>query len=439
MGKAGDRREKPVVWFIARAFPPVSAIGADRATKWVRSLLENYDVVVFTIDGDERQDTQAAEIAKGVSLADVRRVPMFFSDEFHGREKKSSFQFARKIVYVALTAFFIDSGWTWVMPLRSSMRAAVAAMSPDLIVATGSPFLSFWVVSAIARKHAIPYILDYRDLWSENPQLSLHVPILSRIVARGVEIIVNKYAALLTSVSKGCKAVLSKDGETRVLYNLPDQLYVDAVQAVPSASPGYFAGCLTLFYGGALYIDTDLTAIARALSKLPSHRSEKIRFHYCGSSSKIALENFLEFGVQHLLVDHGALTKERAQSLMKRSNVCVSVVHNSSFSTDPAITGLMTTKIFDYLIAGKPVLNIAPKGSELVEWCAENGINNVTTFSSDETDAIATHLAERIEAHGDANELDLASQPQFECPLWEQQFEATIGTSIRQFVEKGAR
>src|SRR5215471_410646 len=71
---------------------------------------------------------------------------------------------ARRIAWT----FDIDNGFGWI----KAAEKATSVLNPadvDLILATGSPFATFDLAGRLAKRLCRPYVLDYRDPWSENP------------------------------------------------------------------------------------------------------------------------------------------------------------------------------------------------------------------------------------------------------------------------------
>ncbi|MGI5951933.1 MAG: hypothetical protein ACOX61_08845 [Brooklawnia sp.] len=51
----------------------------------------------------------------------------------------------------------------WYPIARQAVEQAVAAIGPDVLVASASPAVSHAVVAAVGQAHSVPYVLDYRD------------------------------------------------------------------------------------------------------------------------------------------------------------------------------------------------------------------------------------------------------------------------------------
>jgi len=424
---------KPVVWIISRAFPPVKAIGSDRAVKLVRSFIDaNYRVIVFTIKCNDSDLSNGFENDESIQ---VKRIKMFFSNEFNGEARRSKFKLVYKFVFYFLNRLFGDSGWTWFFQLKRSLQNEFYNGEPHFIFASGSPFISFLAVRNFAVKNKLPYILDYRDLWSRNPHF-IGLPLITHFLSRTIERFVNKDAYFLTTVSSGCASILAKDNLVKVLYNIPDKQYIKRVESLIKNNFLIDDKVLNLFFGGTLYPnERDLEPVAKAISLIPIHLQQNIVLHYCGSSSEVAKAAFKKYDLSNNLVDHGMLTKDDVFALMKLSDVTISVVHNSGSASSSSVLGIMTTKIFDYLIVNKHILNIAPVNSELSLWLNQNKFNNIKNIVGEDVEGIKTYFLNILQKEKrilNVQEKNL----KVEIPIWENQFSKNVFPLLFNLTEK---
>ena len=65
-------------------------------------------------------------------------------------------------------------------------------------------------------------------------------------------------------------------------------------------------------------------------------------------------------------------------------------------NSNPALSGLMTTKIFDYFLSNKPILNISPKGSDIENFSKKINYNLFYSFNANETNKIKSFLLKQM-------------------------------------------
>lgn len=425
------------IWFVSRAYPPINAVGVERALKFVRSFqFRGFAVRVFTIadDGDDRH--RVITYSNSSKTESVTRVDYFRCGQ---SSKKTLIDYIKPILIPLcwlLDYLLSDSGWTWSLQLRKELyKSANNFGLPDIIIASGSPFFSFLVVSKFANKNKIPYILDYRDLWSNNPHSTSFLKKCFNILPRIIENYVNASAYSIVTVSRHCAEAIPSKKDIDVIYNYPDQTYVKHIKSISEDSQlKEKDDIFKIVYTGTLYQGRDLELIAKALQSLPDAYRRRIKFHYCGNSGVLAERSFRRNHVKDLFVCHGKLPKKDALQVVHNADLCVSLIHNEKISPNSGVRGIMSTKIFDYLILDKQVLNISPKDNELTFWLDKYKFRNVFTISGQDVAGIATFLMLRI----NMRDVDYASISTFSYPselCWEDSFEVFYKNRIEPLVQ----
>src|SRR5690606_8182807 len=69
-----------------------------------------------------------------------------------------------------------------------------------------------------------------------------------------------------------------------------------------------------------------------------------------------------------------------------------------------ALRGVITTKVFDYLLLDKDVLNIVPEGFEFRTFADETGLEGLKNYTPEDDDSIADFLRAKFAAKGGASE-----------------------------------
>lgn len=384
------------IWFVAFYFPPINIIGAERPKKILRHFAERrLDATVFTVDVPE---TDKVETFAGFPC---QRSKVAYED-YHFRSSISRKQpsFLRRFIPRAITALLDDSGWTWMPSLRRDMEKAWSEGNrPDVIIATGRPFLTFLTVSRFARKHGIPFVLDYRDAWSRNPHPSYETWLRRKLLS-WLEKRTNKQADGIVTVSHLTAEALNTDKSPVIIYNLPDQGYMDELKAYAPQVDLLSPDKLVLVYTGTLYPGRDLDPICAAIAKLDSAVRNQIEVHYCGNSSARAVAAFERHEIQDQLISHGSLSKSDATRLVASGDIALSIICSETETDNDALRGVITTKVFDYLLLDKDVLNIVPEGFEFRTFADEAGLEGLKNYTPEDIDSIAEFLREKLAAKG---------------------------------------
>lgn len=124
---------------------------------------------------------------------------------------------------------------------------------PDVIIATGEPFILFKYGSALSRKYHIPWIADYRDNWTGNQGNYSHgfLQNLLNGFYRRCEIKYISNTLLVTTASPTYAASLKNihpGKEIDVIYNGYDDAFFEGLEAIhPPANK------FVITYGGTIY------------------------------------------------------------------------------------------------------------------------------------------------------------------------------------------
>ncbi|MEE3920661.1 glycosyltransferase [Micromonospora sp. BRA006-A] len=59
-----------------------------------------------------------------------------------------------------------DPQLNWIRPPVRDFDRFAAGWRPDVILVSGPPFSGFVVAATLARRFRVPWVADYRDLWS---------------------------------------------------------------------------------------------------------------------------------------------------------------------------------------------------------------------------------------------------------------------------------
>lgn len=387
------------IWFVAFYFPPINIIGAERPKKFLRYFSEKHmDATIFTVDVPE---IDAVDTFAGFPC---RRSKVAYED-YHFRSSTSQKQpsLLRLFLARAITALVDDSGWTWMRPLRRDMEKAWSdGNRPDVILATGRPFLTFLTVSRFAKKHGVPFVLDYRDAWSRNPHPGYDTWFRRRLLS-WLEMRTNKQAVGIVTISQLTAEALNTDKPPVVIYNLPDQGYMDELKAYAPQVDLVSPDKLVLVYTGTLYPGRDLDPICAAIAKFDSSVRNRIEVYYCGNSAARAAKSFERYGIQDQLISRGSLSKSDATRLVASGDLALSIICSETKTENDALRGVITTKVFDYLLLNKDVLNIVPEGFEFRTFADEVGLEGLKNYTPEDVDGIADFLRAKLAAKGGAD------------------------------------
>ena len=382
------------VILVAYYFPPYNTIGAQRAIKIAVELIEQGNIVhVLRLDS-KRYDASDIDsswdsiLAKYVEKEYLRiyEVQSFLSGYAVSR-KKSNIQ---SLIGGTLSRVFGTNGIEWSYHLYKCIKAIKCSKS---IIFTGPPFASALIL-LLFKKKEYNIILDYRDLWSQNPRTKSGI--LIRKVQKYFEKKVLKRVKMVTTVSQGCKNDLKEiyGGPIKVFENFPCEKQIADIEGQRRHIKPFNSECFNITLVGSVYKTATMIPLINALNLIDSHIRSRIFVHYYGVSENLVNTQMSKTDIKYK--NYGLVNRESAVRAMLESDLLYSPVYESveKFCHDSKINGIMTTKIFDYIVSKRPILNIAPYSADLVNMSRVHNIKSFTNFSSTEIDLISDFILE---------------------------------------------
>lgn len=260
--------------------------------------------------------------------------------------------------------------------------------SPDIIFTTVPPFTSLLVASKLARMIDVPWVADYRDLWSDhgyyagsNARKKIDTFIEKRALSNcsGLVTVTESWAELLRS-ARNLPVVLAMNGFD------PD----DFEKLKPKA---LYPDHLTILYAGALYQGKrDPLKLFQAMAKMGE------------AAKKIKVLLYTEFGEEELSDEQRKVIEEND---LNEQVVCSTYIPQAELHSIMAATDILMLlrwddkrensviagKLFEYIGADKPILSVGGTEGEAADIIRDNDFGLV----SNDVDEIAAYLLGKIE------------------------------------------
>ncbi len=248
----------------------------------------------------------------------------------------------------------------------------------DLVLASGSPFCQFWAAQILSQKIGCPYVLDYRDPWSQNPRLRS----INRLWQPLEKSLVQK-SALNLCVSNKCQQFLGA-------LNAPFTVLTNGFNPAPKIASKPPVKTADIVYTGRLYLpDIDVLPLFLALKKLKEAQKKAPTFAYYGPHYQYVAKKAAALGLSDLVFTSPPVRREEALRAQKTAKM-VLVVCNIKARGTPYTDGIVTGKIFEPIALKKPILLIAPKSNDAVKIIEE--IGGGVHFAGNEIAKIASFL-----------------------------------------------
>ena len=218
----------------------------------------------------------------------------------------------------------------------------------DVLFSTYGPYSSHWIARYIKRKNRkVFWIADFRD-----PVKTALTPPLFKTYARNFAKRICNNANVATSVSQGFLShVLLPDIPKYIITNVFDT--DDVTITANSKSNNRFA----LVYTGTLYGGKrSMSVVFRVLKELIAEKvidETRIVVEYAGNDFAIIKQQSDEYELGHIVLNHGFVSRERSIEIQRSCSLLLSLTWNTVEST-----GVVTGKLLEYMLMGKPVVSI---------------------------------------------------------------------------------
>lgn len=239
------------ILILAKDYPPLNTVGAQRPAAWFKYLNKfGHSARMIT-----------ATYAKSVNdPAEVVRV----RTDLYG--SKSGLSLMRRKLHS-----FFERWLSFICPLTSrysgvyhTAKKLIKDEPPDIIVATGEPFVLFGFASRLSQIYEIPWVADYRDPWTNQTSPAVHPIFLA--IQRIAEKRWVRSATAVTAASPAYKErVIAATDHPRVyvVYNGHN------LTAIPEKSK--FTSAFRIAYSGRLYphqpIESCMSAFLQFMAK----------------------------------------------------------------------------------------------------------------------------------------------------------------------------
>ncbi len=375
-------------------YPPKRTIGALRPAKWAKYLPEfGWEPIVVTVEPHSdlytRHGTLADELRQGRvyrtrdlslnellyatrALSPVRKFARALSSAPENNPEgrlKSRNPLGRlgHLAYWVYKQFicFPDEAVPWLLEYPRIERIA-REERPEVILSSSLPNTSHLIASLLSRRLAIPWVADFRDLWSQNHVLPRNV------LLRWIEVILEKKtvepAAGLITVSEPLKCQLEQlhGKPTYVIPNGFDP--EDFPNEPPPSDP---SRPLRIVYTGSVYpVHRDprpLFAALQMMLKEGKIRSGDVQIDFYGRRLNVVwslLESYPD--VRPMVRLKGEVPYEEALKAQVSADVLLLLEW-----TDPKAKGVYTGKVFEYLGAKRPILSVGPAEGVIAELLRE--------------------------------------------------------------------
>jgi glycosyltransferase involved in cell wall biosynthesis len=335
------------VLMFAYFFPPLGGAGVQRTLKFAKYLPEHgWRPLVLTttsrmygvIDED-----QAAQVPAEAKVIRARELPL-------PRYAAMAFGILH-VPYRRFLASSLAAGWPdetagWVPAAVWRGVRAVRRERPDVLYSTTPPSSTLLVGYLVARLTGKPWLVDFRDEWTHNPDDGVRSRFVQRLSRRFERAVARRADRVVVAAAHYTVGDGVEPGRQLTIMNGVDP---DDVPAADGQPPG---DRFTLASVGSLYGDRDASSVCAALAALAERGALDPARCELRQVGNVWLYRPLDAGAVPVATT-GYVSHARAVEEMLGAAVLLLYVPRTSHG--------VPGKLFEYLATGRPILNVTAR------------------------------------------------------------------------------
>lgn len=365
------------ILMVLHVYPPCSAIGALRNVKFAKYLPKyGWEPIVITRYWND--ETYPLEEPPGIKVFRTKyhdRLGIFrrrnrgnnikkerINSKFFiqdSKMKKAREDIRSKIAFLINEIFaYPDEQIGWKNFVLLVGRKVIKEERPNVIFSSSSPVTSHIIASQLSKEFHIPWVADFRDLWTQNHYTN-HV-FVRKIIERRLEKNTLKNADRLLAVSEPLaekleflhnkKAIVITNG-----FDLDDY----------SKSPPPLTQFFSTTYTGAIYKGKrDPSHLFAAIKELLEDKiieEDKFCVRFFGPGGEYIRQLAATYNIQNVIHCEGVVPYKNSIRAQRESTILL-LLNWCCLEEE----GVYTGKIFEYLGAQRPILAI-PKNNGVVD------------------------------------------------------------------------
>ena len=365
-------------------WPPAGGSGVQRWLKFVKYFRDfGIEPIIYTVANANypiMDNSLENDIPKEI---EILKQPIWEPNNllsFFGKKKIESAGFLNpnpnfmgKITqYIRANYFIPDARKFWVKPSVKYLKKYLLNNDIDVIITTGPPHSVHLIGLQLKKQLNIKWISDFRDPWTEIDYFH-QLPLTKKSI--------QKHHKLEQEVLKFSDAVIVVGKTMKENY----EVFQKNIFVVTNGFDGEIAegakldSNFTITHIGLMNADRNPRMLWEVLSEIKKENSEfalDFQLKIIGKVDPSIKNDILNFGLANnvQLIDY--VSHDEVVKYQKKSQVLLLIVNNV-----PSSKGIITGKIFEYLMAKRPILAIAPKNGDLAEIINNSNAGYVIEFN----------------------------------------------------------
>ena len=276
-------------------------------------------------------------------------------EQFHVRTQKDKQTQLDFILNIWAELFaYPDTYHSWRKPSVALGKKVIECELCDAMISSSGPPTCNLIAKDLKEKCCIPWIADFRDLWTQNHYY--HFSKFRHFFERRMEIRTLSHADALTAASEPFSAKLKELHPGKMIFSITNGFDPD------KKNPGSpLAKKFTISYTGTIYRGgQDPKLLFEALSNLIYEGlidPNDLSVDFYGRKEDWLEDDTKSYGLDGIVKINGFIPRDESVEKQRRCHLLLLLTWNNKEEK-----GVIPAKIFEYFAAGRPILSIGATG-----------------------------------------------------------------------------
>lgn len=351
------------VLIVSYYYPPRPSIASNRIGGLTKYLPQfGWESVVLTPHVENLNWAPYAKVIETEYVSSIDKVKNIFGlksgtgfQQQIGISKPGNKKGINSLVNIAREIIaYPDEVRTWVPTAIEEGIRIIKSENIEAIISSSPPVTVNLIASELSKLTNIPWIGDFRDLWTQNP----YYPYSNtrKIIEKGLEVKTLKNAAALVTVSEPGVKEFKKLHQNKDIYCITNGFDPEEINVSNKLTKKF-----TITHTGQLYDEKrDPSILLEVISELINNGeidSNNIQLRFYGPVSDKLKENIDRLNLSKVAIQFGVVNRKESIENQRESTVLLLLTWD-----DPRDEGTYTGKVFEYLSAKRPILAIGGTG-----------------------------------------------------------------------------
>ena len=376
------------VLIITYYWPPAGGSGVQRWLKFVKYFREfEIEPIVYTVDNPNypiEDKSLLNDIPVGL---DILKQPIWEPNQIFsifGKKKTESAGFlnanpsffGKLLQYIRANYFIPDARKFWIKPSVKYLKKYLNENKIDVIITTGPPHSLHLIGLNLKKLLNVKWIADFRDPWTEIDYFH-QLPLTKRAIKKHhlfeIEVLKTADSVLVVGNTMAEKYNKYNKNTFTITNGFDGELCDDKVELDSK---------FTLTHIGLMNADRNPKMLWEVLSEIiveNKNFENDFNLKLIGKIDASVVQEISKYNLAKNVEIVNYVSHNKVIEYQKKSQVLLLIVNNV-----PSARGIITGKIFEYLMVKRPILAIAPKNGDLAKIIDETNSGYVVDFKERE-------------------------------------------------------